>query len=150
MAYLLKSVKIRTGNSEAGMAKIDELWKDIVSGKIPLMFDSEGTFLQGASPVSVYSNYESDERGEYDLTIFAAKSDFFAEMEGKVAHGEYVKYDESGETIAACADKAWNKVWQDKASGAIERAFTQDFESTVPPEYTKDGKAHCYLYIAVK
>jgi ABC-type glycerol-3-phosphate transport system substrate-binding protein len=31
----------------------------------------------------------------------------------------------------------------------VAESFTEDYESTVPAEYTKDGKAHCYLYIAV-
>lgn len=26
----------------------------------------------------------------------------------------------------------------------------KDIESTVTSEYTKDGKAHCYLYIAIQ
>ena len=38
----------------------------------------------------------------------------------------------------------------DCISGLIERAYICDYESNVPPEYTKDGKAHCYLYISVK
>ena len=32
--YSLKSVTIRTDNSESGMAKINELWADIMMGKI--------------------------------------------------------------------------------------------------------------------
>lgn len=34
MAYTLKSIKIRTNNSPEGMVKINDMWKDIVSGKI--------------------------------------------------------------------------------------------------------------------
>lgn len=75
--------------------------------------------------------------------------DFFAKIEQAVAEGKYFKIDESGETIADCANKAWAKVWQLTAGGKLNRAFSADYESTVPAEYTKDGKAHCYLYIAV-
>ena len=71
-------------------------------------------------------------------------------MEKAVALGKYIKIDEGGESITDCANKAWSKVWQLTASGKLRRAFTIDYESTVPAEYTKDGKAHCYLYIAVK
>ena len=70
MAYLLKEITIHADNSEGGMSKITAVWQDIVSGKIPLMFDSVGTFQQGLSPISKYENYESDETGDYDLTIF--------------------------------------------------------------------------------
>ncbi|MCI2046866.1 MAG: AraC family transcriptional regulator [Faecalibacterium sp.] len=148
MSYVLKNITLRTDNSEGGMAKMNEVWRDIVSGKLPLMHDSEGQFLQGLSPISRYSNYESDETGAYDLTIFTVTAQFFADMAQKVAAGKYKKYDFDGADIAEAANKAWARVWQDKAGGMLHRAFTEDYESTVPGEYTKDGRAHCYLYIA--
>lgn len=150
MAYTLKSIKIHTDNSKEGMTKINEMWKDIVSGKIPLMFDSEGNFLQGLSPISEYSNYESDENGAYDLTVFTVTAQFFGEMERKCKSGSYKFYDFAGDDISEAAGKAWEQVWNDSKEGKLIRAFTNDLESTVPPEYTKDHRAHCYLYIAVK
>ena len=150
MAYSFKSVTIRTDNSEDGMAKINELWADIMTGKVPLDFIENGMPVKGFSPISVYSDYESDEKGKYNVSIMSVAVDFFLKMESKAARGEFMKIDESGETIAECADKAWAKVWERTASGELNRAFTTDYESTVPAGYTKDGKAHCYLYIAVK
>ena len=150
MAYSLKSVTIRTDNSESGMAKINELWADIMTGKIPLDFVKNGVPVKGLSPISAYSDYESDEKGKYNLSVMTVTAAFFAKMEELVTQRKYIKIDESGETITDCANKAWSKVWQLTASGEIKRAFTIDYESTVPAEYTKDGKAHCYLYIAVK
>ena len=150
MAYSFKSVTIRTDNSESGMKKINELWADIMTGKVPLDFIENGAPVKGLSPISAYSDYESDEKGKYSLSVMTVTADFFAETERFVAQGKYVKIDESGETVAECADKAWSKVWELTASGKLERAFTIDYESAVPAEYTKDGKAHCYLYIAVK
>ena len=150
MAYSFKSVTVRTDNSESGMAKINELWADIMTGKIPLDFIENGAPVKGLSPVSSYSDYESDEKGKYNLSVMSVTVYFFADMEKAVALGKYIKIDESGETITDCANKAWSKVWQLTASGNLRRAFTIDYESTVPAEYTKDGKAHCYLYIAVK
>lgn len=44
MSYLLKEITIRTNNTVEGMEKIEEVWKDINSGKLPLLFDSEGLF----------------------------------------------------------------------------------------------------------
>ena len=150
MAYSFKSVTVRTDNSESGMAKINELWADIMTGKVPLDFIRNGVPVKGLSPVSSYSHYESDEKGKYNLSVMTVTVDFFAKMEELVAQGKYIKIDESGETITECANKAWSKVWQLSASGELKRAFTVDYESTVPAEYTTDGKAHCYLYIAVK
>ncbi|MDU9376698.1 hypothetical protein McpSp1_13230 [Methanocorpusculaceae archaeon Sp1] len=152
MTYRLHAVTIRTDNSAQGMERISELWQDIVSGKLPLLFDSDHTMPAGISPVSRYSNYASDETGEYDLTVITVTAEFFAEMDEKVEKGLYKKYDASDEggDVGLCAKKAWGMVWSDKKTGTIRRSFTEDFESTVPAAYTKDGKAHCYLYIAVE
>ena len=49
MAYSFKSVTIRTDNSESGMAKINELWADIMTGKIPLDFIANGAPVKGLS-----------------------------------------------------------------------------------------------------
>lgn len=150
MAYKLKSVTIRTDNSESGMAKINELWTDIMTDKIPLEFCENGKPVNGLFPLSSYSDYENEEKGKYNLTIISVTADFVANIEKLVAQGKYFKIDESGETITDCANKAWSKVWQLTASGELNRAFTVDYESTVPNRYTKDGKAHCYLYIALR
>lgn len=152
MAYRLKEVTIRTDNSKEGMACIEELWSDITSGRLPLLFDSGHTFQSGISPVSRYSNYAGDETGKYDLTVMAVASGFFLEMDKKVEMGLYRKYDEADENghMGNCTKKAWTKVWEQQREGLIKRTFTEDYESTVPGAYTKDGKAHCYLYIAVE
>lgn len=150
MAYSFKSVTIRTDNSESGMAKIGELWADIMQGKVPLDFIENGAPVKGLSPISAYSDYADGDKGEYNLSVITVKNDFFFKMEGLVAEGKYIKIDESGDTITSCADRAWSRVWELTAKGEIRRAFTVDYESTVPAEYTKDKKAHCYLYIAVK
>ncbi len=150
MAYSFTSVTIRTDNSDSGMAKINELWADIMQGIVPLEFIENGVPVKGLSPISSYSDYESDEKGKYNLSIMSVTVDFFMKMEELVAQGKYFKIDEIGETITDCANKAWSKVWQLTAKGELKRSFTIDYESTVPAEYTKDGKAHCYLYISVK
>lgn len=150
MSYALRSVSLRTDNSEAGMARIEEVWRDVLSGKLPLLFDNEGNPLQGLSPISRYSGYESDEAGTYDLTILVVKADFFAQMEQKVAAGAYKKYDCAGADSFEAVRKAWSQVWDDAAAGTIERAFTEDYESTVPAQYTKDSCDHCYLYISTR
>lgn len=53
-------------------------------------------------------------------------------------------------TLEICAMKAWEMVWEKQNGKRIRRAFTSDYESSVPVEYAKDGKAPCYLYIAVQ
>ena len=145
MPYRLKAVTIRTNNSEEGIKKIAELWADVLTGKLPLLSD-------GIISISQYSNYESDEKGNYDISIVGVEHNFFEDMEKEVKKGLYKKYeadDENG-NVEICAKKAWEKVWNDSHSGILKRAFTIDYESSVPAEFSKDGKTHCYLYIAVK
>ena len=145
MAYKLKAVTIRTNNSEEGIRKITELWEDVLIGKLPLLSD-------GIIPISQYSNYESDEKGDYDISIVGVKHNFFEDMEKEVEKGLYKKYeavDENG-NVEICTRKVWKNVWNDTHSGILKRAFTIDYESSVPAEFSKDGKAHCYLYIAIK
>lgn len=151
MTYQLSSVTIRTNNTAEGMQKIADIWRDIQNGTLPLLFDSGHTFVLGISPVSMYSNYAADETGDYDLTIMGVTADFFRKMESLVQEGHYKKYDVCNEDgdIYLCARQAWEKVWEEQQSGVIKRLFSRDYESTVLPEYTKDGKAHCYLYIAI-
>lgn len=152
MAYILNAVTLRADNSPEGLSRVAELWQDVTSGALPLLFDSARAFQSGLSPVSLYHNYSGDETGAYDLTIQTVTPAFFAEMEQKVQSGAYRKFqaeDENGD-LGVCAKQAWAEVWQAQQAGQIARRFTEDYESTVPREYTKDGKAHCYLYIAVK
>ena len=141
------AVTVRADNSPRGLAAIGRLWEDVQSGKLPLLFDSQGVFQPGLSPVSRYGNYENDQTGAYDLTILTVTADFFAQMEEKAAKGLYRKFEAAGEDLNACAQAAWEQVWGDPS---LKRAFAQDYESTVPAEYAKDGKCHCYLYISVK
>ena len=145
MAYRLKAVTICTNNSKEGIRKIAELWGDVLIGKLPLLSD-------GIIPISQYSNYESDENGNYDISIVGVKHNFFEDIEKEVEKGLYKKYEANDENgnVEICTRKVWKNVWNDTHSGILKRAFTIDYESSVPAEFAKDGKAHCYLYIAVK
>ena len=150
MAYTLKEVTIRTNNTPDGVKRIEELMRDIGTGKMPIIFDSEHNFQNGISPVLRYSNYESDENRDYDLSVMGVKSDFFVKLENEVKIGGYKKYEYIDENIIASTQNAWKKVWKDQKEGLINRAYKIDYESTVPAEYTKDNKAHCYLWISIK
>lgn len=83
MSYSFKSITLRTDNSPNGMAKIGKLWEDIMKGNIPMDFLQKDSQNKGLSPISCYSEYESDEKGEYDLTIMCVKKEFFIEIEKK-------------------------------------------------------------------
>lgn len=89
MAYKLDSVSLRMNNSEEEMNKLAQLWTDVQTGKLPLMFDSDGKFAEGLSPISIYSNYEDDINGAYDLTIMTVGPEFFQMLEQEAAKGVF-------------------------------------------------------------
>ena len=150
MAYTLKEVTIKTNNTPEGIRRTEQLWQDVSTGKLPVIFDSENNFQKDISPVSKYSNYESDENGNYDLSILGVDSSFFKALEDEVKKGKYRKYESSDENMIASTKNAWKTVWKEQKEGSLNRAYKIDYESTVPAEYCKDGKAHCYLYISIK
>ncbi|BDR59092.1 hypothetical protein [Xylocopilactobacillus apicola] len=144
MTYNLKSVTIRANNDR--MTEIDELWQDIMTGKIPLLFDQSQEIRKGIFPIARYSNYESDETGDYDLSIMAVTPEFISQLDDD----KYQKYDVVAENIGECAKQAWTAVWQDSQKGVIKRSFTQDYEVSLTPQTSGDGQFHCLLFIAVK
>lgn len=149
MSYTLKKVTIRTNNTQEGIERIGQLWQDINTGRIPIVFDSENNFQNGISPISMYNNYESDENGDYDLSILGVNSDFFVELEEQVKKGNYKKYESIDSDMIVSTKNAWKIVWREQKENIINRAYKIDYESTVPAEYTNDKKAHCYLWISI-
>lgn len=149
MSYKLKEVTIRTNNTRDGVKRIEQLWQDINNGKLPIIFDSDGNFQSGISPVSRYSNYESNENGDYDLTILGVTSNFFEKLENEVKNGRYKKYESIDDDIISSTKNAWDMVWKDTKEGITNRSYKIDYESTVPAEYMKDNKTHCYLWISI-
>lgn len=140
MSYKFNSVTIRTDNSEIGMAKIKELWADIMQGKISLEFVENGKPVNGLFPISSYSDYENNENGKYNLSIMSITADFFAKMESLVEQGKYTKIDESGKTIAECADKAWSKVWELSLNGNLNVLLLLTTKAQCPPNIRKTAK----------
>ena len=90
--------------------------------------------------------------GRISYSIIAVESSFFGKIEQKVLSGEFYKIETSSSTESeqVCAKNAWTIAKEKEANGLIKRSYTEDFESSVPKEYTKDGKAHCYLYLGIK
>lgn len=145
MAYQFKAISIRTNNNKEGIEQINEIWKDISSGKIPLLMEENSTAL-----IAKYSNYEEREDGDYDLTIMSVTEDFLNNLDKKVEAGIYKKFDVLGDNVSMCAKQAWRNVWEEQKDNLIVRGFIDDYEISIPCEYAKDNKNHCCLYIAVE
>ena len=141
MNYQLRAVTIRTNNSLEGMTQIGNLWTDIMNGKFNLDLPPNGTII------SRYSYYESDESGNYDLSVMGVKKDFVEQLETEAKEGRFRVY--RGETddgdVAAATELAWQRVWNDTQSGELKRAFTVDYELSE----VESGKTSCTVYIAL-
>lgn len=149
MSYRLNAITIRVTDIMEYKKEMQEIWRDITNGNLPILFDSEHNFQKGVSPIYQYSNYSQN---DFDLSVMGVTSEFFKQLELKVTEGFYKKYEFSdiNGDMELCSQRAWEQVSTDCISGLIKRTYICDYESNVPPEYTKDGKAHCYLYISVK
>ncbi len=150
MAYRLEAITLCTRGLVNGAA-MRELWDDIEYGRLPILFDSEHNFVTGVSSILKYSDYSVNDKTKFSLSILGVTKTFFHTLEQKIQSGIYRKYDYSSDVfdLEECSKRAWECVNTDQANGIITRAFTDDFESTVPKEYTKDGRTHCYLYISI-
>lgn len=139
-----KQVTIRVNNSPIGLVKIGRLWHGVRTGSVPLLTHA----APGQFPIACYSHYESDSNGLYDFTILLADAARVQQLKNEVARGAFRQYAFSGKDVSACAIEAWRQVWHDEKTGALQRAYTQDFEVSTPAEHTPDGVARCTLYIA--
>ena len=141
MNYQRRAVTIRTNNSLEGMKQIGNLWTDIMNGKFTLSLPPNGTI------VSRYSNYESDESGNYDLSVMGVRKEFVERLEALAQKGRFRVY--KGESddgdVAAATEQAWQRVWNDTQSGELKRAFTEDYELSE----VESGSTTCTVYIAL-
>ncbi len=122
----INGLKIRTKNTaeiNPDTQKIAPLWERFFEEIVPTV--STGTFMYG-----VYSNYESDASGEFDVL---AGVEGLEEGEGMdsvtIEAGRYLKFSVKGEMPQAIID-AWGKIWVYFEDPSIDerRAYETDFE----------------------
>ena len=111
--------------------KIQKLWYD-TSVKIPK--DKE------LNKYAVYSEYESDYKGDYTLFIGVDKID---------SHKEIIIEEENYKIFSVDTSSphgiimAWQNIWEMEEQGLLNRAYTVDYE-----KYYPDGKIE--IFIALK
>lgn len=120
----IKGLKIRTDNQS--IDEIIGLWQ-----KVPEMELSGEIF-------AVYSNYESDHTGKYDLLIGSSEST--EESQVIINKGKYLVF-ELPSALPEKIGEVWQKIWSDE-SIYEKRLFTTDFE-----HYLTDGSGKIYLAI---
>ncbi|SDN18226.1 GyrI-like domain-containing protein [Pseudomonas azotoformans] len=129
-AIRVSGLKVRTRNADEmtpSSAKIGPMWQRFFSeglhegipGKLP------------ASPVyGVYSDYESDAHGEFDVTAGVATvepADGFESL--MIVPGRYLVFEARGQMPEAIIS-TWQQIWTYfQQPGAQARAFVTDFEA---------------------
>ncbi len=126
-SFVIKGLSLTTCN---------KLEMDPVTAQIPghvLLVEAnvEIDYQAGARAYSVYTNYESDETGTFDVVMGAVDvaSASLPLAEIKVAAGRYLKFESEGEFPDAVIS-AWQSVWSYFSAPNCKhsRAFTTDFE----------------------
>ncbi len=139
----LVGLNIRTNNNDPNMGnEIGELWKQ---------FFEQGVFAAIKNKVNersigLYSNYESDFTGDYDMTVACEVSDNKEIPNGTVVKtiptGKYAKFIVRGDMQKAVYE-FWQKLW----NMDLERSYTCDFEEYVNADA---ANAEIHIYIALK
>jgi predicted transcriptional regulator YdeE len=122
----------RTTNAaeaDPGSARLPALWGAYLGGGGPAQIPGAAP---GAATYSVYTAYESDHRGAYDVVVGAAVAD--AAPAGSplvrvaVPGGRYLVFTETG-AMPDAVIAAWQSVWHYfEAHPDVRRAYTADFE----------------------
>lgn len=143
----LQGLQIRTRNQDEmapGTGKIPGLWESFYRDIFP-------SVTPGASVYGVYTNYESDHTGHYDLSAAVAQGQLTASFEEcvalKIQSGTYLQFlpEVPGDDPVKQVMAMWQRVWTyfSEEGCQHQRAYTTDFEL-----YHSDKKVE--LYIAVK
>lgn len=119
---IIKGKRIRTNN--ATLQGVMELWQEIMS------LQPQGELY------AVYSNYESNYLGDYDLLIGTASNELPDSIE--LAQCEYLKIPVVSNNIEQVA-AAWNKIWSNPEIEG-KRAYATDYEL-----YDTDGNVTIFL-----
>lgn len=136
-------ISVRTKNTretDPKIAKIGPLWGDFFQTIAPRL-------SQGSTVYGVYSNYESDMNGEFDVL---AGADLIENKSGlslkslTLAEGNYLVFTEVGPMPQAVIT-AWSKIWAYFVSSECshQRTYKTDFEVYV-------GADKVDIYIGVK
>ena len=130
-SFTVHGLSVRTKNAnemQPATAKIGQLWGDFFQHIIPKL-------KEGALSYGVYSQYESDFNGEFDVLAGADSVSVLdaADREGLdsvvIADGTYLVFSKKG-TMPQAVIEAWGDVWAYFSAKDCphQRAYTTDFE----------------------
>ena len=130
-SFTVHGLSVRTKNAnemQPATAKIGQLWGDFFQHIIPKL-------KEGALSYGVYSQYESDFNGEFDVLAGADSASVLdaADREGLdsvvIADGTYLVFSKKG-AVPQAVIEAWGDVWDYFSAKDCphQRAYKTDFE----------------------
>lgn len=136
----IAGLSVRTGNYEPDMMqKIGGIWQKLFAGAINEIANRKNDTIYG-----LYTNYESDVSGKYDMvagcevSIVTGISKPFVNI--TVPAGEYAKFTFHGDAQKDTAD-FWNAVW----NTPLKRKYTCDFEEYPPCQDSANAEINIYI-----
>lgn len=133
--FSVSGLRVRTRNiaeQDAATAKIGPMWGQFYSEGLTGRIAAQ----QPESPIyGVYSSYESDATGEFDVTAGVAVLEPAADLQTiRIEGGQYLVFESKGPMPGAVID-AWQRIWSYfEANPSIKRRFATDFEAYTGPE----------------
>ncbi|BBP70592.1 transcriptional regulator [Pseudomonas sp. Seg1] len=134
-SFTVSGVRVRTTNAAEhtpDTAKIGPMWGEFFSKGLA----EEIPGKQTGSPVyGVYSAYESDASGQFDVTAGVAVNNPAEGFESIVIEdGDYLVFEAQG-PLPDAVISTWGKVWSFfESNPQIQRRFVTDFEAYTGPE----------------
>jgi predicted transcriptional regulator YdeE len=141
---VVAGIAIRTSNSDPDMPRtIGKLWQRFYENGVYQSIPDKKNYKS----IGLYTNYESDVNGAYDVMVCCEISKSTSLPTGidtrKIPAGSYAKFVVCGNMQKAVAD-FWGKLW----TMDLDRKYSSDFE-----EYQSDSdldNAEIHIYIALK
>jgi predicted transcriptional regulator YdeE len=132
-AFQVAGLTARTTNreeNEPATARIEGLWNRFFAEET---YRSTPHRTEDARIFGVYSGYESDADGPFDVTVGVAVSHAAGEA-ATIESGDYLVFTTQGEMPAMVID-AWQRIWQYfEANPTIARRYRSDFEAYDGPD----------------
>jgi predicted transcriptional regulator YdeE len=131
LLYLVNSIRTNNFNDKQIMGKITTMWEEAYRN-----LEQYENSIYG-----VYYDYESDYKGDYSLSV--AIEDNYGKSFIEIPKSEKYEIFKVDTTEEQGIIKTWRKIWEQEEAGALERAYSFDFE-----KYYPNGEIE--IHIAIK
>jgi len=143
--FAVVGIEVRTSNAREMTADglIGRQWERFMKEQLAARIPEKAE----ANAIAVYSEYASDERGEYDY-LLGMKVSAIAEIPAgmvvrNVPTGRYAVFTAEPGPPAKVVYETWKRIWAEPRTAQYTRSYRADFE-----KYREDGRVE--IYIGVK